>query len=66
MKNELLAKLEAMELEKPGIPLPFSTRLARENGWNPEFARKVIREYKRFIYLAVKAGHPVTPSKAVD
>lgn len=36
MKNELLAKLEAMGLDKPGIPLPFSTRLAGENGWRWE------------------------------
>ena len=25
-----------------------------------------MREYRRFLYLAVRAGHPVTPSDAVD
>lgn len=46
--------------------LPFSERLARENGWTLEYAEQVILEYKRFIYLGVTCGHPVTPSDAVD
>lgn len=46
--------------------LPFSTRLARENGWRPGHAERVIAEYKRFCFLAVVAGHEVTPSDAVD
>jgi hypothetical protein len=41
-------------------------RLARENGWTPTFAERVIEEYKRFVYLAMVAGHPVTPSDEVD
>ena len=31
-----------------------------------ELARRVIREYKRFTFLAMEAGHPVTPSDPVD
>lgn len=46
--------------------LPFSKRLARENGWTLEYAEQVILEYKRFIYLGVTCSHPVTPSDAVD
>ncbi len=66
MKNELLARIENLEIDKPGVSLPFSARLARENGWSPDFARRVVGEYKRFVYLAMRAGHPVTPSEAVD
>ncbi|WP_404339725.1 glycine-rich domain-containing protein [Sphingomonas sp. MMS12-HWE2-04] len=46
--------------------LPFAERLARENGWTRGQAEQVIEEYKRFCFLAVTAGHPVTPSDQVD
>ncbi len=46
--------------------LPFSARLARDNGWSPAFAQRALQEYKRFILLAMTAGHPVTPSEEVD
>ena len=46
--------------------LSFVQRLARENGWSTDHAARVIDEYKRFCFLAVMAGHPVTPSDAVD
>lgn len=46
--------------------LPFAVRLARENGWNAVFTARVIGEYKRFCFLAMTAGHEVTPSDQVD
>jgi hypothetical protein len=46
--------------------LSFAQRLARENGWRPAHAERVIAEYKRFCFLAITAPHPVTPSDAVD
>ncbi|WP_193211676.1 glycine-rich domain-containing protein [Luteolibacter marinus] len=66
MKDELLRKLEALEIDKVDASLPFSARLARENSWDRGFARRVVDEYKRFIWLAMRAGHPVTPSEEVD
>jgi hypothetical protein len=65
MKDALLAKLEAYEIDEP-VAFPFSARLARENDWSRDHARRVIAEYKRFVWLAARAGHPVTPSEAVD
>lgn len=50
----------------PGASLAFADRLAAENGWTGAFARRVVVEYKRFLLLAVTAGHSVTPSDAVD
>lgn len=50
----------------PEATLPFTERLARENGWTPDHAARVVEEYKRFCFLAVTAGHAVTPSDAVD
>lgn len=46
--------------------LSFAQRLARENGWSLPHAERVIEEYKRFCFLAMTAGHEVTPSDAVD
>ena len=46
--------------------LSFTARLARENRWDTLYAEQVIGEYKRFCYLAMTAGHAVTPSDAVD
>ncbi|MCW3848315.1 hypothetical protein OF829_13800 [Sphingomonas sp. LB-2] len=46
--------------------LSFAERLARENGWRPERAARVIEEYKRFAFLAATGGQEVTPSDPVD
>jgi hypothetical protein len=46
--------------------LPFAERLARDNGWSRVEAGRAIEEYRRFCFLAVTAGHPVTPSDQVD
>ncbi|MCU0736684.1 MAG: hypothetical protein MUF20_14420, partial [Methylotetracoccus sp.] len=46
--------------------MPFSARLARENGWSQDFARRVIEEYKRFLFLVSVSDHMLTPSEAVD
>ncbi len=46
--------------------LSFAARLARENGWTPDEALRVIEEYKRFCFLAVTGDGEVTPSDAVD
>lgn len=59
-------ELAEMEITPPGSPLTFEARLAREQGWTPGFTLKVMREYRRFLYLVAKAPGPVTPSDAVD
>lgn len=46
--------------------MSFSQRLARDNSWTLQYAQKAIEEYKKFAFLAVAAGHPVTPSDQVD
>jgi hypothetical protein len=61
---ERLARFDVDDHERPA--LPFAARLARENGWSSFHARRVVAEYRRFLFLAVVAGHPVTPSETVD
>ncbi len=62
----LIATIEAFDLDERSAADPFSKRLARENAWSELYARCVIREYKRFLVLAVTAPHVVTPSDPVD
>lgn len=59
-------RIEAHALDKPDAALPFTQRLARDNGWSVSFAARVVDEYRRFCFLAVHAGHCVTPSDEVD
>jgi uncharacterized protein (TIGR04222 family) len=44
----------------------FTRKLATQNGWDLNLSRRVITEYRRFLLLAMEAGHPVSPSDAVD
>lgn len=60
------AKLEGFQFDDEDAVFGFEARLARENGWSREFASRVIQEYRRFLLLAMCAGHPVTPSDEVD
>ncbi|MBI1401901.1 MAG: hypothetical protein GC147_01630 [Porphyrobacter sp.] len=64
--DDLWHRIAAHEIGPPGAALTFAARLARENRWDAAHAARVIGEYKRFCYLAMTAGHAVTPSDAVD
>jgi len=45
---------------------PFLSRLAKENGWTPAFAQKVVEEYAKFLFIVKAAGHDVSPSPIID
>jgi hypothetical protein len=64
--TDLWQRLAEYEIGPQAATLSFAKRLARENRWREDFARRVILEYKRFCYLAVTAREEVTPSDAVD
>ncbi|MBN3790854.1 TIGR04222 domain-containing membrane protein [Burkholderia sp. Ac-20353] len=65
-QQALLARLQAYSPDNLDAPLPFSRRLADTEHWSHAHALAVVDEYKRFAFLAQVAGHPVTPSLAVD
>lgn len=64
--SPLWRRLEAFPLDDPHAALTFTQRLARENDWSAGYAARVVAEYKRFVFLAMTAGHEVTPSDQVD
>jgi uncharacterized protein (TIGR04222 family) len=59
-------RIAAFALDEPGAEWTFTQRLARENRWTEAHAARVVAEYRRFLLLAMAAGHPVTPSDGVD
>ena len=65
-RQDLLNRIQAFSFDEGECALPFADRLARENQWSDMHAERVISEYKRFMFLAMVAGHPVTPSDEVD
>jgi hypothetical protein len=62
----LWKRIEGYSFDQPDAVLPFSRRLARDNGWTHEYASRVIQEYKKFIYLSCLSETIVTPSVDVD
>lgn len=58
--------LRNLTIDDSNSSFKFSDRLAKENGWSKQFALNTIEEYKKFVFLAKHAGHPVTPSLEVD
>lgn len=64
--DELWQRIAAHRIGPADASFTFAARLARENRWSLADAENVIEEYRRFCYLAMTAGHEVTPSDAVD
>lgn len=63
---DLWEKLLRFEFDASGTTFRFVDRLAKENHWSLERATRAIDEYRRFLYLAASAGHPVSPPDEVD
>lgn len=64
--RDLWERIVAHKLDDPAASLTFTARLAREGGWGIRHASRVVDEYRRFVFLAMTAGHAVTPSEDVD
>ncbi|NQV99720.1 MAG: hypothetical protein HQ483_08485 [Rhodospirillales bacterium] len=64
--HDLYDRLCRFEIDELSPSLTFVQRLARENNWTESYSDRVVVEYKRFLYLMVVSGHPVTPSDQVD
>jgi hypothetical protein len=66
LEQQLWQKINDFQLDKEGVSLSFSKRLARENGFSEQFAKEIVQEYKKFIFMCCISEQPVTPSNFVD
>lgn len=62
----LWERLKNYSLDKPEHHIAISTKIAREHHWDLPYTKRVIEEYKKFVFLALTAGHLVVPSDEVD
>ncbi|WP_395065230.1 glycine-rich domain-containing protein [Flavobacterium sp.] len=67
-KNEkqLWDKISQFNFNDEGNDFKFSDRLARENNWSLNYAKKVIEEYKKFLFLCCVTTTGIIPSDQVD
>jgi len=65
-QQELYLRLQSYCFDAPGGAVTFAAKLACEQGWSAAKSERVLGEYRRFLLLAMEAGHPVSPSRAVD
>lgn len=65
-ERSLWRRLSDHPFEHANLGLDFTAKLAREQGWSREQARAAVQEYRKFCFLAMRAGHSVTPSEEVD
>lgn len=63
---KLYQRIKDFQIDDRHAKFTFSQKLAKENRWSAEYTQRAIEEYKKFAFLAVVAGHPVTPSEQVD
>jgi|CXWL01.1.fsa_nt_gi uncharacterized protein (TIGR04222 family) len=64
--RELWQRIAAHRFEAPDQGIDFTRRLAREQGWTLEFARRAVDEYRRYCFLSSISAEPLTPSVEVD
>ncbi len=64
-ESALWERIANYNIDDADSSFKFSHRLAKENLWTLDYTKRVIEEYKRFIFLGVVDG-PVTPSLDVD
>ena len=48
---QLWERISQFPIDKTDVKLSFLQRLARENGFSESFAKKIVEEYKKFLFL---------------
>ena len=63
----LWQKLSDFQLDdSPEAAVQFSDKLIKEQKWTPEFAKRAMAEYKKFLYLCLTMPQGASPSEVVD
>ncbi|MFM7733317.1 MAG: hypothetical protein ACKO6F_07645 [Cyanobium sp.] len=65
-QQQLYQRICAYQLDDSSHEIGFLAHLMRANGWSGTFALRAIKEYRKFVFLAMVADHQVTLSDQVD
>ncbi|MDJ0601160.1 MAG: hypothetical protein QNJ37_20245 [Crocosphaera sp.] len=65
-QQALYNKIQAFSLDKPNANYSYTQRLMDENNWSLDYTKRIIEEYKKFVFLAVISPGSLTPSKIID
>jgi hypothetical protein len=63
---DLYQRIQAFDFDKADVKINFTRRLQREHRWTAMYASRVVDEYRKFLLLAMVAGHKIIPSDQVD
>lgn len=64
--SQLWKRIQDFQLDEPGAAIKFSDKLAAQQKWTASYTKRVIEEYRRFLFLCCVAPKGASPSKAVD
>jgi len=59
-------KIQAFPLDKPGVAIPFSGKLAASQNWSADFTSRAVAEYRKFLLLCCILENGAAPSHTVD
>ncbi len=63
----LWQKISDFQLDdSPEAAIQFSDKLIKETKWTPDFAKRAMAEYKKFLYLCLTMPQGASPSEVVD
>lgn len=65
-EKELWNRISAFEFDYKVAKFNFSHRLAKENNWTVSYSKRVIEEYKKYLFLCCTTQNGATPSDQVD
>jgi len=64
--DPLWLKLNLMGIQGAQTFTPLMDMIQKQMGWSNDMAARVIEEYRKFLFLAMRAGHQVIPPGAVN
>lgn len=64
--DPLWLKLNYLDMGSNPAFQPFLQMLGQQTGWPLPLLNQVLEEYRKFLFLALRAGHPVTPPAMIE
>ena len=64
--DPLWLKLSLMNLQGQQGLAPFMDMIQKQMGISGDMAQRVVEEYRKFLFLAMRAGHQVIPPGAIN